>query len=190
MKPRLFSSFSVFWLTDAQSLHQVPQPHLCIHHVPHSCLHGHDTRRIGQPLAWHGMHGNVWLPPWFSRLHYDPHLGHRFVIILLIPWASPSDLLVLMRMHNNNIAKTIPAPTANFTCQCKLCMTWCHLTSPPGMFVHECRQLWREGCRDYVLDWWNWMDSSLIFLYLAYYAVQIVVYVKVSWPPGEDAGEK
>ncbi|ELU14059.1 hypothetical protein CAPTEDRAFT_173024 [Capitella teleta] len=47
-----------------------------------------------------------------------------------------------------------------------------------GMFVHECRQLWREGCRDYVLDWWNWMDSSLIFLYLSYYAVQIVVFVK------------
>jgi hypothetical protein len=50
----------------------------------------------------------------------------------------------------------------------------------PGMFLHECRQLWREGCRDYVLDWWNWMDSSLIFLYLSYYAVQIVVFVKVN----------
>ena len=47
------------------------------------------------------------------------------------------------------------------------------------MFVHECRQLWREGARDYVTDWWNWMDSALILFYLAYYGLQMVLYIKV-----------
>ena len=47
------------------------------------------------------------------------------------------------------------------------------------MFLHECRQLWREGAKDYITDWWNWMDSSLIFLYLAYYGIGIVVLAKV-----------
>ena len=51
------------------------------------------------------------------------------------------------------------------------------------MFLHECRQLWREGPMNYITDWWNWMDSSLILLYLAFYAIQIVVYVRVTNAP-------
>jgi hypothetical protein len=47
------------------------------------------------------------------------------------------------------------------------------------MLLHECRQLYREGPKNYVTDWWNWMDSSLLVLYLAYYALQLVVYVGV-----------
>ena len=57
-----------------------------------------------------------------------------------------------------------------------LCIRSAHVA---GMFWHECRQMWREGPKDYLSDWWNWMDSSLIFLYLAYYAMQFVVYAKV-----------
>ena len=49
------------------------------------------------------------------------------------------------------------------------------------MLAHECQQLWHDGLRRYVTDWWNWMDSSLIFLYLCYYSLQLVVYFKVSY---------
>ena len=49
-----------------------------------------------------------------------------------------------------------------------------------GMLMHECTQLWHDGPKQYVTDWWNWMDSSLIFLYLCYYSLQFVVYFKVS----------
>ena len=47
------------------------------------------------------------------------------------------------------------------------------------MLLHECRQLWREGPINYLTDWWNWMDSSLLVLYLAYYSLQMVVYIWV-----------
>ena len=39
--------------------------------------------------------------------------------------------------------------------------------------------MWEDGPREYVYDWWNWMDSTLIALYLAYYALQILVFYKV-----------
>lgn len=48
-----------------------------------------------------------------------------------------------------------------------------------GMFFHECRQMWREGVKNYVTDWWNWMDSALIALYLASYAIQLFTLIKV-----------
>ena len=48
------------------------------------------------------------------------------------------------------------------------------------MFVHECRQLWREGARDYLTDWWNWMDSALILFYLTYYGLELVIFIKIS----------
>ncbi|KAK2170903.1 hypothetical protein NP493_1128g00031 [Ridgeia piscesae] len=39
-----------------------------------------------------------------------------------------------------------------------------------GMLLHESHQMWEDGPKEYIYDWWNWMDSTLIALYLAYYA--------------------
>ena len=57
------------------------------------------------------------------------------------------------------------------------------------MLLHECRQLSHEGPKNYITDCWNAIDLSLIFLYLTYYVLQMVVFVKIyKLDPWNQAG--
>lgn len=48
------------------------------------------------------------------------------------------------------------------------------------MFWAECKQLWEEGIRGYFSQMWNYMDITMLALYTAAYAVEGVIYAKVS----------
>ncbi|XP_076449975.1 short transient receptor potential channel 6-like [Babylonia areolata] len=49
-----------------------------------------------------------------------------------------------------------------------------------GMFWAECKQLWEEGVKGYFSQMWNYMDITMLALYTAAYAIEGVIYTKVT----------
>jgi hypothetical protein len=50
-----------------------------------------------------------------------------------------------------------------------------------GFVWAECKQLWDEGLKAYIRQWWNWLDFMMLSLYLATFALRIVAYVQVGF---------
>lgn len=48
-----------------------------------------------------------------------------------------------------------------------------------GFIWAECKQLWEEGLKAYVRQWWNWLDFIMLSLYLATFSLRIVAYIQV-----------
>ncbi|XP_013398015.1 short transient receptor potential channel 3-like [Lingula anatina] len=42
-----------------------------------------------------------------------------------------------------------------------------------GMLWYECNQVWSQGLKEHFKDWWNWMDMTLLGLYIGSYALQL-----------------
>ncbi|XP_033631604.1 transient-receptor-potential-like protein [Asterias rubens] len=42
-----------------------------------------------------------------------------------------------------------------------------------GMIWGECKQLWEEGLKAYIRQWWNWLDFIMLTLYLATYSLRL-----------------
>lgn len=60
----------------------------------------------------------------------------------------------------------------------------------------ECKQLWDEGLKAYIRQWWNWLDFIMLSLYLATFSLRMVAYILIEsghygpktmlrkdWPP-------
>lgn len=45
--------------------------------------------------------------------------------------------------------------------------------SVAGMVWGECKQLWDEGLKAYIRQWWNWLDFIMLSLYLSTFALRI-----------------
>ena len=54
-------------------------------------------------------------------------------------------------------------------------IVYCSLFS--GFIWAECKQLWEEGLKAYVRQWWNWLDFMMLSLYLCTFSLRIVAYV-------------
>ncbi|XP_038674916.1 transient receptor potential cation channel subfamily C member 2b [Scyliorhinus canicula] len=52
-----------------------------------------------------------------------------------------------------------------------------HMIWVVGFFWYECKEVWIEGLRSYLLDWWNFLDIVILSMYLASFALRIVVYL-------------
>lgn len=48
----------------------------------------------------------------------------------------------------------------------------------PGFFWFECKEVWIEGLRSYLLDWWNFLDIVILSMYLASFVLRLLVYLK------------
>lgn len=48
-----------------------------------------------------------------------------------------------------------------------------------GMVWAECKQLWEEGLKAYVRQWWNWLDFIMLSLYLTTFSLKGVAYIQV-----------
>ncbi|KRZ80906.1 Transient-receptor-potential-like protein [Trichinella papuae] len=48
-----------------------------------------------------------------------------------------------------------------------------------GMTWSEVKQLWDEGYKKYIHQWWNWLDFIMLSLYLATFALRTVAYYMV-----------
>ncbi|XP_072171069.1 transient-receptor-potential-like protein [Diadema setosum] len=47
-----------------------------------------------------------------------------------------------------------------------------------GMIWAECKQLWEEGLRAYIRQWWNWLDFIMLSLYLCTFSLRLVAAVQ------------
>ncbi|XP_039225703.1 short transient receptor potential channel 2-like [Crotalus tigris] len=53
-----------------------------------------------------------------------------------------------------------------------------HMIWVMGFFWFECKEVWIEGLRSYLLDWWNFLDIVILSMYLASFVLKLLVYLK------------
>ncbi|KAL2096073.1 hypothetical protein ACEWY4_008221 [Coilia grayii] len=53
-----------------------------------------------------------------------------------------------------------------------------HMVWVVGFFWFECKEVWIEGLRSYFLDWWNILDMMVLSMYLASFALRVVIMLK------------
>ncbi|XP_035240098.1 short transient receptor potential channel 2 [Anguilla anguilla] len=53
-----------------------------------------------------------------------------------------------------------------------------HMVWVAGFFWFECKEVWIEGLRSYFLDWWNCLDMMVLSMYLASFALRVVIMLK------------
>lgn len=51
----------------------------------------------------------------------------------------------------------------------------CPCLLPSGFLWFECKEVWIEGLRSYLLDWWNFLDVVILSLYLAAFALRLLL---------------
>lgn len=45
-----------------------------------------------------------------------------------------------------------------------------------GMVWSECKQLWEEGFKKYVNQWWNWLDFIMMSMYLSTISIRLTAF--------------
>ncbi|XP_074256414.1 short transient receptor potential channel 2-like [Saimiri boliviensis] len=50
-----------------------------------------------------------------------------------------------------------------------------HMIWVTGFLWFECKEVWIEGLRSYLLDWWNFLDMVILSLYLAAFALRLLL---------------
>ncbi|XP_004683743.2 PREDICTED: short transient receptor potential channel 2-like [Condylura cristata] len=50
-----------------------------------------------------------------------------------------------------------------------------HMVWVIGFLWFECKEVWIEGLRSYLLDWWNFLDVVILSLYLAAFALRLLL---------------
>ncbi|XP_061659368.1 short transient receptor potential channel 2-like isoform X2 [Syngnathoides biaculeatus] len=53
-----------------------------------------------------------------------------------------------------------------------------HMVWVVGFFWYECKEVWIEGLRSYFLDWWNCLDMMVLSMYLASFALRVLIVLK------------
>ena len=48
-----------------------------------------------------------------------------------------------------------------------------------GFVWAECKQLWEEGLKAYIRQWWNWLDFIMLSLYLTCFTLRLVAYLQI-----------
>ncbi|XP_045872612.1 putative short transient receptor potential channel 2-like protein isoform X4 [Meles meles] len=50
-----------------------------------------------------------------------------------------------------------------------------HMVWVTGFLWFECKEVWIEGLRSYLLDWWNFLDMVILSLYLAAFTLRLLL---------------
>ncbi|KAJ6664829.1 hypothetical protein lerEdw1_005801 [Lerista edwardsae] len=53
-----------------------------------------------------------------------------------------------------------------------------HMIWVAGFFWFECKEVWIEGLRSYLLDWWNFLDMVILSMYLASFVLRVLIFLK------------
>ncbi|XP_061558130.1 short transient receptor potential channel 2-like [Phycodurus eques] len=56
-----------------------------------------------------------------------------------------------------------------------------HMVWVVGFFWYECKEVWIEGLRSYFLDWWNCLDMMVLSMYLASFALRVLITLKAQF---------
>ncbi|XP_047235539.1 short transient receptor potential channel 2-like [Girardinichthys multiradiatus] len=62
--------------------------------------------------------------------------------------------------------------------QQNILLTSFHMVWVVGFFWYECKEVWIEGLRSYFLDWWNCLDMIVLSMYLASFALRVLIMLK------------
>ncbi|XP_064637490.1 transient-receptor-potential-like protein isoform X2 [Lineus longissimus] len=54
-----------------------------------------------------------------------------------------------------------------------------------GFVWAEVKQVWEEGCKAYIRQWWNWMDFIMLSLYLCSFSLRMVSWYQVHMTDAE-----
>ncbi|XP_030055830.1 short transient receptor potential channel 2 isoform X1 [Microcaecilia unicolor] len=84
-----------------------------------------------------------------------------FLIFLLV------ESLIMEQKHNLNADRDQNLLQNSF-----------HMIWVAGFLWFECKEVWIEGLRSYFLDWWNFLDIVIISMYLASFALRVLVTLK------------
>lgn len=52
--------------------------------------------------------------------------------------------------------------------------------SPTGMIWSECKEIWEEGPREYVLHLWNLLDFGMLSIFVASFTARFMAFLKAS----------
>ncbi|KAF7656031.1 hypothetical protein LDENG_00047170 [Lucifuga dentata] len=63
-----------------------------------------------------------------------------------------------------------------------------HMVWVVGFFWYECKEVWIEGLRSYFLDWWNCLDMMVLSMYLASFALRVLIMLKGYFLCHDDNG--
>lgn len=85
-------------------------------------------------------------------------------------------LLFLASQHMDSVQSNCVA--ANFQGPAPTTVEWLILPWVMGFIWAEIKQMWDNGLKDYMDDWWNIMDFIMNSLYLATISLKIVAYTK------------
>ncbi|XP_067661619.1 transient-receptor-potential-like protein isoform X1 [Haliotis asinina] len=58
-------------------------------------------------------------------------------------------------------------------------LEWMIVLWVTGFIWAECKQLWEEGLKAYVRQWWNWLDFIMLSLYLATFSLRCVAFLQI-----------
>ncbi|XP_060911435.1 short transient receptor potential channel 2-like [Labrus mixtus] len=63
-----------------------------------------------------------------------------------------------------------------------------HMVWVVGFFWYECKEVWIEGLRSYFLDWWNCLDVMVLSMYLASFALRVLIMLKGHFLCNDQSG--
>ncbi|RUS87233.1 hypothetical protein EGW08_004985, partial [Elysia chlorotica] len=58
-------------------------------------------------------------------------------------------------------------------------LEWMIVLWVTGFVWAECKQLWDEGLKAYIRQWWNWLDFIMLSLYLCTFSLRLVAYFQI-----------
>lgn len=57
---------------------------------------------------------------------------------------------------------------------------WAWPSSPTGMIWSECKEIWEEGPREYVLHLWNLLDFGMLSIFVASFTARFMAFLKAT----------
>ncbi|KAK3599507.1 hypothetical protein CHS0354_006636 [Potamilus streckersoni] len=108
--------------------------------------------------------GQLLRSPFMKFLYHSASFG---VFLFLLVCASTD-----IAFEDNREKMRGPPPTE---------LEWLICIWVTGFIWAECKQLWDEGLKAYIRQWWNWLDFIMLSLYLATFALRFVAYFQIEY---------
>ncbi|XP_023238515.1 transient-receptor-potential-like protein isoform X1 [Centruroides sculpturatus] len=107
--------------------------------------------------------GKVIRSPFMKFIYHSASFG--FFLLLLVLASTRTE-------GTERTLQNIRGPSPSF-------VEWLIFFWVTGMVWAECKQLWEEGLKAYVRQWWNWLDFIMLSLYLATFSLKAVAYFQI-----------
>ncbi|WAQ97758.1 TRPL-like protein, partial [Mya arenaria] len=106
--------------------------------------------------------GQILRSPFMKFLYHSASFG-AFLILLICTSMQVSSIEGRERLRG-------PPPTE---------FEWLIFIWITGFIWSECKQLWEEGLKAYIRQWWNWLDFIMLSLYLTAFTLRFLAYFQI-----------